>query len=79
MIIQPKIRGFICMNAHPQGCKTNIDKQIESELESGVIPDPSAEMDPSMDPNATPPEGVEGAPNGDAPQVDPGDARRGEI
>ena len=29
MIIQPKIRGFICMNAHPQGCKTNIDKQIE--------------------------------------------------
>jgi len=57
----------------------DIDKQIESELESGVIPDPSAEMDPSMDPNAAPPEGVEAAPNGDAPQVDPSDARRGEI
>ena len=56
-----------------------IDKQIETELESGVIPDPAAEMDPSMDPNAAPPEGVNGAPNGDAPQVEPGDARRGEI
>ena len=56
-----------------------IDKQIESELESGVIPDPAAEMDPSMDPNAAPPEGVNGAPNGDAPQVEPSDARRGEI
>ena len=56
-----------------------IDKQIESEMESGVIPDPSAQMDPSMDPNAAPPEEAGGAPNEEAPQPDPSDARRGEI
>ncbi|BCV00571.1 MAG: hypothetical protein CM15mV36_0610 [Caudoviricetes sp.] len=56
-----------------------IDKQIESEMESGVIPDPSAEMDPSMDPNAAPPEEAGGAPQEEVPQPDPSDARRGEI
>ena len=52
-----------------------IDKQIKSELESGVIPDPAAEMDPSMDPNAAPEE----QPQDELPQVDPSDARRGEF
>jgi enoyl-[acyl-carrier protein] reductase / trans-2-enoyl-CoA reductase (NAD+) len=28
MIIQPKVRGFICTNAHPQGCAANVDSQI---------------------------------------------------
>ena len=28
MIIQPKVRGFICTNAHPQGCAVNVDSQI---------------------------------------------------
>jgi enoyl-[acyl-carrier protein] reductase/trans-2-enoyl-CoA reductase (NAD+) len=28
MIIQPKIRGFICTNAHPIGCKKHVEKQI---------------------------------------------------
>ena len=52
-----------------------IDKQIKSELESGVIPDPAAEMDPSMDPNAAPEEQQQD----ELPQVDPSDARRGEF
>jgi enoyl-[acyl-carrier protein] reductase/trans-2-enoyl-CoA reductase (NAD+) len=29
MIIQPKIRGFICTTAHPEGCKKSVDEQIE--------------------------------------------------
>jgi len=28
MIIQPKVRGFICTNAHPQGCAANVAEQI---------------------------------------------------
>ncbi len=28
MIIQPKVRGFICTNAHPAGCAANVDSQI---------------------------------------------------
>ena len=28
MIIKPKVRGFICTNAHPQGCKANVAEQI---------------------------------------------------
>ncbi|MGL6158970.1 enoyl-ACP reductase FabV [Microbulbifer sp.] len=29
MIIQPKVRGFICTNAHPQGCAANVREQID--------------------------------------------------
>ena len=29
MIIQPKIRGFICITAHPDGCEANVREQIE--------------------------------------------------
>lgn len=29
MIIQPKIRGFICTTAHPEGCLKAVDEQIE--------------------------------------------------
>ena len=28
MIIEPKVRGFICTTSHPEGCKENIRKQI---------------------------------------------------
>lgn len=28
MIIQPKIRGFICTTSHPIGCKKNVENQI---------------------------------------------------
>ncbi len=29
MIIEPKIRGFICTTAHPDGCAANVREQIE--------------------------------------------------
>lgn len=29
MIIQPKIRGFICTTAHPQGCERVVEQQIQ--------------------------------------------------
>ena len=28
MVIQPKIRGFICTNAHPVGCEAHVNEQI---------------------------------------------------
>jgi len=30
MIVQPKIRGFICTTAHPVGCAANVREQIEN-------------------------------------------------
>lgn len=29
MIIKPKVRGFICINAHPAGCEANVQEQID--------------------------------------------------
>jgi len=29
MVIKPKIRGFICTNAHPAGCAAHVNEQIE--------------------------------------------------
>lgn len=29
MIIKPKVRGFICTTAHPVGCATNVQQQID--------------------------------------------------
>lgn len=29
MVISPKVRGFICTNAHPQGCAANVREQID--------------------------------------------------
>jgi enoyl-[acyl-carrier protein] reductase/trans-2-enoyl-CoA reductase (NAD+) len=29
MIIEPRMRGFICLTAHPDGCEQNIKNQIE--------------------------------------------------
>ncbi len=29
MIIKPKFRDFICVTAHPEGCKKNVDTQID--------------------------------------------------
>lgn len=28
-IVKPRIRGFICTNSHPVGCRTNVQNQIE--------------------------------------------------
>ncbi|WP_158781389.1 enoyl-ACP reductase FabV [Pantoea sp. BAV 3049] len=37
MIIKPRIRGFICVTAHPAGCKANVEKQIEYVTSHGPI------------------------------------------
>lgn len=29
MIVKPKVRGFICTTAHPEGCKANVKSQID--------------------------------------------------
>ena len=28
LAIAPRIRGFICLNAHPAGCAANVDREI---------------------------------------------------
>ena len=37
MVIQPKVRGFICTNAHPKGCAANVQQQIDHVKKQGVI------------------------------------------
>jgi len=37
MIISPKVRGFICTNAHPDGCAANVNEQIEFIKRQGSI------------------------------------------
>ncbi|NVK41675.1 MAG: trans-2-enoyl-CoA reductase family protein [Oceanospirillaceae bacterium] len=37
MIIQPKIRGFICTTTHPTGCARNVREQIEYTRQQGPI------------------------------------------
>lgn len=37
MIIQPKIRGFICTTAHPTGCAKNVQDQIDYVKKHGMI------------------------------------------
>jgi enoyl-[acyl-carrier protein] reductase/trans-2-enoyl-CoA reductase (NAD+) len=38
MIIEPKIRGFICTTAHPVGCATNVQRQIDHVVVKGPVP-----------------------------------------
>ncbi len=37
MVIKPKIRGFICTNAHPVGCAEHVKEQIEYVKSKGVV------------------------------------------
>lgn len=37
MIIRPKIRGFICVTAHPEGCAAQVREQIEYVKSRGPI------------------------------------------
>jgi enoyl-[acyl-carrier protein] reductase/trans-2-enoyl-CoA reductase (NAD+) len=37
MVIQPKIRGFICTNAHPVGCAAHVQEQIDYVKAHGTI------------------------------------------
>jgi enoyl-[acyl-carrier protein] reductase/trans-2-enoyl-CoA reductase (NAD+) len=39
MIIKPKVRGFICTNAHPQGCAANVQEQIAFTKAKGSVAD----------------------------------------
>lgn len=35
IVVAPKIRGFICTNAHPVGCAVNVRRQIETAMAAG--------------------------------------------
>jgi len=37
MIIKPKVRGFICTNAHPEGCAANVREQIDVIRDQGQL------------------------------------------
>lgn len=37
MIIQPKVRGFVCVTAHPTGCEAHIHEQIEYVRKQGGL------------------------------------------
>lgn len=37
MIIKPRVRGFICVTAHPTGCEANVKKQIDYVTTEGPI------------------------------------------
>ncbi|MGY4385084.1 enoyl-[acyl-carrier protein] reductase/trans-2-enoyl-CoA reductase (NAD+) [Pedobacter sp. UYP24] len=40
MIIEPRIRGFICLTAHPKGCEQNVLNQINYIKSKGAIDGP---------------------------------------
>ena len=40
MIIEPRMRGFICLTSHPAGCEQNVKKQIEYVKSKGAIDAP---------------------------------------
>lgn len=37
MIIEPRMRGFICLTSHPKGCEQNVINQIEYVQSKGTI------------------------------------------
>jgi enoyl-[acyl-carrier protein] reductase/trans-2-enoyl-CoA reductase (NAD+) len=37
MIIEPRMRGFICLTSHPKGCEQNVKNQIEYVQSKGAI------------------------------------------
>ena len=37
MIIEPRMRGFICLTSHPEGCEQNVKNQIEYIKSKGPI------------------------------------------
>ncbi len=40
MIIEPRMRGFICLTAHPKGCEQNVINQINYVKSKGAIDGP---------------------------------------
>ncbi|HEY4299460.1 MAG TPA: enoyl-ACP reductase FabV [Candidatus Didemnitutus sp.] len=39
MIIKPKVRGFVCITAHPEGCAAHVQQQIDLVKARGPIKD----------------------------------------
>ncbi len=39
MVIEPKVRGFICVTTHPTGCEANVKQQIDYVKSQGKISD----------------------------------------
>ncbi|MBL9215526.1 MAG: trans-2-enoyl-CoA reductase family protein [Opitutaceae bacterium] len=37
MIIKPKVRGFVCVTAHPAGCAAHVQEQIDHVKSKGLI------------------------------------------
>ena len=37
MVVEPKVKGFICTTAHPVGCKKNVESQIAYVKKQGAI------------------------------------------
>lgn len=37
MLVEPKVKGFICTTAHPLGCSKNVENQIEYVKKCGAI------------------------------------------
>lgn len=37
MVIKPKVRGFICVTAHPQGCAAHVQEQVDYVKSKGAI------------------------------------------
>ncbi len=40
MVIEPKVKGFICTTAHPTGCGENVRRQIAYCKEKGSVDGP---------------------------------------
>jgi len=40
VIVEPKVKGFICITAHPEGCKENVKRQIEYTKKQGLVEGP---------------------------------------
>lgn len=40
MIVEPKVKGFICTTAHPVGCGANVNRQIDYVKKNGKIDGP---------------------------------------
>jgi enoyl-[acyl-carrier protein] reductase/trans-2-enoyl-CoA reductase (NAD+) len=39
MVIKPKVRGFVCVTAHPEGCAAHVQEWIDHVKAQGPLPD----------------------------------------
>src|SRR5574344_2157157 len=40
MVVEPKVKGFICTTAHPKGCEESVRRQIEITKKQGLVEGP---------------------------------------